>query len=80
VHEAGWIAPEQLLERLEVRGRGGTILQPGIDLIERAQDFPANGALLIITDGWCDRSRVTRAGPPGSSAGRVRPGTMSPAK
>ena len=54
-HDVGWIAPEQLLERIEVRGRGGTILQPGIDLIEHAKDFPARGPLLIITDGMCDR-------------------------
>jgi hypothetical protein len=59
-HDAGWIAPEQLLERFTVRGRGGTILQPGIDLIERAGDFPASGPLLIITDGWCDRFRCSR--------------------
>jgi predicted metal-dependent peptidase len=53
-HDAGWIAPEQLLERIEVRGRGGTILQPGINLIQEARDFPATGPILIITDGWCD--------------------------
>lgn len=54
-HDAGWIAPETLLERVEVRGRGGTVLQPGIDLIERAADVPPRCPLLIITDGMCDR-------------------------
>jgi predicted metal-dependent peptidase len=53
-YDAGWIAPEQLLERIEVRGRGGTVLQAGIDLLERADDFPKRGPVLIITDGWCD--------------------------
>ena len=52
-HDIGWIAPEQLLERVEVRGRGGTILQPGIDVIEADRDFPARGPLLIISDGAC---------------------------
>jgi predicted metal-dependent peptidase len=54
-YDAGWIAPEQLLERIEVRGRGGTVMQAGIDLLERADDFPKQGPILIITDGWCDR-------------------------
>jgi predicted metal-dependent peptidase len=54
-HDAGWMAPEQLLERVEVRGRGGTVLQPGIDCIESAQDFPVDGPILIVTDGACDR-------------------------
>lgn len=59
-HDVGWIAPEELLEKVEVRGRGGTILQAGIDAIEQAKDFPARGPLLIITDGWCDRFQCSR--------------------
>lgn len=43
-----------------VKGRGGTILQPAIDLLEQAGDFPKNGPLLIITDGYCDRVRIRR--------------------
>lgn len=27
------------------------VLQPGIDLLEKADDFPKNGPILIITDG-----------------------------
>ena len=37
-----------------VRGRGGTVLQPGIDLLQRAEDFPPDAPILVITDGWCD--------------------------
>lgn len=40
--------------------RGGTVLQPGIDVVESAQDFPAEGPILIITDGQCDRLHVRR--------------------
>lgn len=36
------------------------MLQPGIDLIEKAHDFPKNGPVLIITDGRCDRLHVRR--------------------
>jgi hypothetical protein len=45
---------------VKVRGRAGTILQPGIDLLEGAGDFPQDGPILVITDGWCDRVRVRR--------------------
>ena len=51
---------ESIAGSVRVRGRGGTVLQPGIDLLERAEDFPENGPILIITDGDCDRLRVRR--------------------
>ena len=38
----------------------GTELEPGIDLLERAADFPANGPILIVTDAQCDVVRVRR--------------------
>ena len=34
-----------------VKGRGGTALQPGINTLESAKDFPKDGPILIITDG-----------------------------
>jgi hypothetical protein len=40
--------------------RGGTVLQPGVDLLERADDFPATAPILVITDGACDVLRVRR--------------------
>jgi predicted metal-dependent peptidase len=45
---------------IRVRGRGGTILQPGIDFLEQAQDFPRQGPILIITDAKCDKFVVRR--------------------
>jgi predicted metal-dependent peptidase len=42
-----------------VKGRGGTILQPAIDLLERTR-IPGGRPLLIITDGQCDRLRIRR--------------------
>ncbi|VFS51848.1 vWA domain-containing protein [Budvicia aquatica] len=32
-YDRGWVEPEQLLYRFTLQGRGGTILQPGIDLL-----------------------------------------------
>ncbi len=59
-YDQGYLAPEALAERVKVKGRGGTVLQPGIDLLERAEDFPKNGPLLIITDGYCDKLHILR--------------------
>jgi predicted metal-dependent peptidase len=59
-HDAGYLAPEAIAGQVKVRGRGGTVLQPGIDLLESTPDFPVTSPLLVITDGWCDRVRVRR--------------------
>jgi predicted metal-dependent peptidase len=59
-YDQGYMPPEAIAERVKVRGRGGTILQPGIDLLERAEDFPKEGPLLIITDGQCDKLSIRR--------------------
>ncbi|MCI8582855.1 MAG: hypothetical protein HFH13_06970 [Dorea sp.] len=50
-YDAGYLAPEDIAGRVEVKGRGGTKLQPAVDLLEHAKDFPKNGPILIITDG-----------------------------
>jgi predicted metal-dependent peptidase len=59
-HDAGYMSPDAIAGAVRVRGRGGTVLQPGVDLLEKAEDFPRNGPILIITDGQCDRFRVSR--------------------
>jgi len=50
-YDVGYLAPEDIAGRVRVQGRGGTILQPGVDLLETATDFPKDGPILIITDG-----------------------------
>jgi predicted metal-dependent peptidase len=59
-YDQGYMPPEAIAERVKVRGRGGTVLQPGIDLLERAEDFPKAGPVLIITDGLCDVLSIRR--------------------
>ncbi|OKI15413.1 hypothetical protein A6A25_13950 [Saccharothrix sp. CB00851] len=59
-YDAGYVRVEDIAGRVRVRGRGGTVLQPGVDLLERADDFPADGPVLVITDGQCDYVRVRR--------------------
>lgn len=50
-YDAGYLSPEDIAGRVAVKGRGGTKLQPAIDLLEQAKDFPKKGPVLIITDG-----------------------------
>ena len=60
-HDQGFVEPEAIAGHVKVRGRGGTVLQPAIDLIEAADDFPKEGPILVITDGWCDPLRIARS-------------------
>jgi predicted metal-dependent peptidase len=53
-YDQGYMKPEDLAGAVSVKGRGGTVLQPGIDVLEKAKDFPEEAPLLIITDGWIE--------------------------
>ncbi|MFC9996848.1 hypothetical protein [Nocardia sp. NPDC127526] len=57
-YDAGYLPVDEIASKARIRGRGGTVLQPGIRLLERAEDFPPDGPILIITDGMCDVLRV----------------------
>jgi predicted metal-dependent peptidase len=59
-YDQGYMPPEAISESVKIKGRGGTILQPGIDLLEKAEDFPKDGPMLIITDGYCEPLRIHR--------------------
>ncbi|WP_435820079.1 vWA domain-containing protein [Micromonospora purpureochromogenes] len=59
-YDAGYLPVEEIAGRVRVRGRGGTVLQPGIRLLERAEDFPSDGPILVVTDGECDVLRIRR--------------------
>ncbi len=61
-YDSGWVEPERLLDRFTLRGRGGTVLQPGLDQLKALADkgeFPRQGPLLIITDGFCEDKLAT---------------------
>lgn len=60
-YDQGYLLPEALLaDNVKIRGRGGTVLQPGIDLLINAEDFPDDAPILVITDGWCDQLKIHR--------------------
>ena len=60
-YDAGYMSPEEIAGNVKVEGRGGTVIQSGIDLLESVKDFPKDGPILIITDGEIENNlRVHR--------------------
>ncbi len=53
-YDIGYVSPEDIAGRVRVQGRGGTVLQPAVDLLENAKDFPKNAPILVITDGYIE--------------------------
>ena len=60
IHDAGYLPVEDIAGRVQVRGRGGTVLQPAVRYLEQAEDFPRDGPILVITDGECDPLSIRR--------------------
>lgn len=54
-YDQGIMHPSEIAGTVKIRGRGGTKLQLGIDLLDEDERFPKDAPLLIITDGACDR-------------------------
>lgn len=59
-YDAGYLSPEDIAGKVEVQGRGGTKLQPAVDLLTDAKDFPKDAPILIITDGWIEKDLTVR--------------------
>jgi len=59
-YDAGYLSPEEIAGKVEVKGRGGTILQPAVDFLLKAKDFPKDAPILIITDGWIEKNLVVK--------------------
>ncbi len=50
-YDEGYVSIDSLASRVQVRGRGGTVLQPAVNLLQGQRDFPGDCPILIITDG-----------------------------
>ncbi len=59
-YDEGFVPIEALAARVSVRGRGGTVLQPAVDLLQARRDFPADAPILLITDGACENALQVR--------------------
>lgn len=58
--DEGYIPLGKLQEPYKIYGRGGTVLQPAVELLEQASDFPEDAPILIITDGAIDVLSIGR--------------------
>jgi predicted metal-dependent peptidase len=51
-YDEGYVPVDSLLSKVQVKGRGGTVLQPAINLLENARDFPDGAPILVLSDGY----------------------------
>lgn len=51
-YDEGYISVDTLMNKIGVKGRGGTVLQPAINLLENSKDFPDNAPILVLSDGF----------------------------
>jgi predicted metal-dependent peptidase len=59
-YDEGYVPLKRLAQPIQIKGRGGTRLQPGIKLFDNAKDFPKDAPILIFTDGECDVLEIKR--------------------
>jgi predicted metal-dependent peptidase len=59
-YDQGYLPAEDIAGRVRLRGQGGTVLQPAIQLLENSPDFPHGAPILVITDGECDILKIRR--------------------
>ena len=59
-YDEGFIRIEDIMEYASIKGRGGTILQPAIDLLIKDSTFPKDAPILVVTDGKCDDLFIPR--------------------
>jgi predicted metal-dependent peptidase len=59
-YDEGFIPLATLKRPYHIMGRGGTVLQPSIELLQTAKDFPEDAPLLIVTDGQIDVLTIKR--------------------
>ncbi len=57
-YDRGFVSPIDLRGVFPVQGRGGTVLQPAVNLLASRPDFPPNAPVMILTDGWCEEEIV----------------------
>ena len=54
-YDQGYINVEDISGRVKIKGRGGTVLQPAVDLLLNDKNFPEDAPILVITDGYIDK-------------------------
>ncbi len=55
-YDEGYILVKNLVNKINVKGRGGTVLQKAVNFLMQAKDFPVNAPILILTDGFIEET------------------------
>lgn len=59
VHSIETISSMRDMQRMDIKGMGGTVLQPAIDLITSSKEYNKFNTV-ILTDGYCDTLDLSR--------------------
>lgn len=59
-YDEGYIEINQLVNRVKIKGRGGTVLQQAVNYLENIHDFPKEAPILILTDGYFEENLTVK--------------------
>ena len=60
-YDEGYVDIDKLVNKIKIKGRGGTVLQQAVNYLENISDFPKEAPILILTDGYFEEDlKVTR--------------------
>ena len=60
-YDEGYVDIDKLINKIKVKGRGGTVLQQAVNYLENINDFPKEAPILILSDGFFEPDlKVTR--------------------
>lgn len=59
-YDVGWMDVEDMQHKVKIMGRGGTVLQNAVDIIELNKEIPKTAPILILTDSFIDEMAVKR--------------------
>jgi hypothetical protein len=48
------MSAEDIAGKVNLRGRGGTVLRLGVEMLPAATDFADGAPILLITDAYCE--------------------------
>ena len=51
-YDEGYVPIEQLINKVTIKGRGGTVLQKAVTYLENANNFPDTAPIMILSDGY----------------------------
>ncbi len=57
-YDEGYVNVNDIMNRVKMKGRGGTVLQTAVSYLENEVNFPKEAPILILTDGFFESNLV----------------------